>query len=42
MTMTISGTFSTPTRLVGKVTFSQEQNGAECGPQTVKFAATTS
>jgi hypothetical protein len=42
MTATISGKFSSPTRLEGKVTFSQEQSGAECGPETVKFAATTS
>jgi hypothetical protein len=42
MTATITGSFSSPTRLVGKVTFSQVQNGAECGPQTVKFAATVS
>jgi hypothetical protein len=42
MAMTITGAFASRTRLVGKVTFSQEQAGSDCGPQTVKFAATTS
>ena len=41
LTATISGSFKTATRAVGKITFSQVQSGAECGPQTVKFTATT-
>jgi hypothetical protein len=41
LTATISGSFTSPQRVVGKIVFSQAHNGAECGPQTVKFAATS-
>ena len=42
MTATISGTFTSSKRVVGKIVFSQVQAGSECGPQTVKYAATAS
>ncbi len=41
MTATISGSFTSAKTVVGKITFSQAQDGATCGPQTVKFTATT-
>ena len=40
MRATVTGSFTSATRATGKITFSQVQDGAECGPQTVKFAAT--
>jgi hypothetical protein len=40
MTATVTGSFATTTKVTGKIVFSQVQDGAECGPQTVKFAAT--
>ena len=27
--------------MTGKITFSQDQSGATCGPRTVKFAVST-
>src|SRR3954447_2358739 len=40
MTATITGTLSA-TSAAGKITFSQVQGAADCGPRTVKFTATT-
>jgi len=40
MTASITGSFTSPTRGTGKIVFSQTQDGATCGPQTLKFAAT--
>ncbi len=41
LTATISGSFRSATVVTGKITFSQAQSGATCGPQTVRFMATT-
>jgi len=41
LTATISGSFTSASKVTGKITFWQVQSGAECGPQTVKFTATT-
>jgi hypothetical protein len=41
LTATISGSFRGAKKVVGKIAFSQVQSGAECGPRTVKFIATT-
>jgi hypothetical protein len=40
MTATVTGSFTSTTKVAGKITFNQSQDGANCGPQTVKFAAT--
>ncbi len=42
LTATIKGSFRGTRKAIGKITFSQEQGGAECGPQTVKFTAAVS
>jgi hypothetical protein len=36
----VTGSFTSTTKVAGKITFNQSQDGANCGPQTVKFAAT--
>jgi hypothetical protein len=41
LTVTVSGTVASPTKIKGKLVFSQSLEGTECGPQTVKFLATT-
>lgn len=41
LTATISGSFTSTKTMTGKITFSQDQLGATCGPQTVKFTAST-
>lgn len=41
MTVTFTGTFTSASKMTGKLTFSQDQSGATCGPKTVKFAVTT-
>jgi len=41
MTATITGSYTSATTTTGKITFSQVQSGADCGPRTVKFTATT-
>jgi hypothetical protein len=41
MTATISGSFMNAQKVTGKITFSQSQSGATCGPKTVTFSATT-
>ena len=38
MIATITGSFTSTTKATGKLIFSQDQEGATCGPQTVKFA----
>jgi hypothetical protein len=40
MVVTITGSFTSASKASGKLTFSQDQEGATCGPKTVKFAAT--
>ncbi len=42
MSATVSGSFVSPSRFEGKVVLSQVLGGADCGPRTVKFAATSS
>jgi hypothetical protein len=42
LTATIKGSFRGARKAIGKITFSQEQSGAECGPQTIKFTAVVS
>jgi hypothetical protein len=42
MTATVTGSFTSASRSVGKITFSQDQEGATCGPRTVKFVVSTS
>jgi hypothetical protein len=42
LTATIKGSFRGARKAIGKITFSQEQGGAECGPQTIKFTAVVS
>jgi hypothetical protein len=39
MIATISGSFTSPQKVTGKITFSQDQQGATCGPRTLKFTA---
>jgi hypothetical protein len=41
MSVTLSGTFTSTSKMSGKITFSQDQSGATCGPRTVKFAVST-
>jgi hypothetical protein len=41
MTVTITGTFTSASKMTGKITFTQDQSGATCGPKTVKFAVST-
>jgi hypothetical protein len=41
MTVTFTGTFTSASKMTGKITFSQDQSGATCGPKTVKFAVST-
>jgi hypothetical protein len=41
MTATITGTFTSQTAAVGKITFSQVQDQADCGPRTLKFTVKT-
>lgn len=41
MVATISGSFTSASTITGKITFSQAQSGATCGPKTVKFTAST-
>jgi len=40
MTASVTGSFTSPTKAAGKIVFSQTQDGATCGPATVKFVAT--
>jgi hypothetical protein len=42
MVVTITGSFTSASKATGKLTFSQDQEGATCGPKTVKFAVTAS
>jgi hypothetical protein len=42
MTATVTGSFVTASTTTGKITFSQAQEGATCGPRTVKFSASSS
>jgi hypothetical protein len=42
MTATVTGSFTSVSKTTGKITFSQAQEGATCGPQTIKFSATAS
>jgi hypothetical protein len=41
MSVTVTGTFTSASKMTGKLTFSQDQSGATCGPKTVKFAVST-
>ena len=41
MTVAISGSFKDAQTVTGKITFSQNQEGATCGPRTVTFTATS-
>jgi hypothetical protein len=41
MTVTFTGTFTSASKMTGKLTFTQDQSGATCGPKTVKFAVST-
>ena len=41
MTVTFTGTFTSASKMTGKITFSQDQSGATCGPRTVKFTVST-
>jgi hypothetical protein len=41
MTVTLTGTFTSASKMTGKITYSQDQSGATCGPRTVKFAVST-
>ena len=41
MTVTLTGTFTSSSKMTGKITFSQDQSGATCGPKTVTFAVST-
>jgi hypothetical protein len=42
MAATVTGSFTSASNATGKITFSQAQEGATCGPRTVKFSATAS
>ena len=39
--VTFTGTSTSASKMTGKITFSQDQSGATCGPKTVKFAVST-
>lgn len=41
MAVTFTGTFTSSSKMTGKITFSQDQSGATCGPRTVKFTVST-
>jgi len=41
MAVTFTGTFTSSSKMTGKITFSQDQSGATCGPKTVKFTVST-
>jgi len=41
MSVTFTGTYTSASKMTGKITFSQDQSGATCGPKTVKFAVST-
>jgi hypothetical protein len=41
MTATVTGSFTNATTVSGKITFSQAQNGATCGPRTVNFTVSS-
>ena len=41
MTVTVTATFTSASKMTGKITYSQDQSGATCGPRTVKFAVST-
>jgi hypothetical protein len=41
MNVAISGSFTNAQTVTGKITFSQDQEGATCGPRTLTFTATT-
>jgi hypothetical protein len=42
MVVTVTGSFLSTAKATGKLTFSQDQEGATCGPQTVKFEVAAS
>jgi hypothetical protein len=41
MSVTFTGTFTSASKMTGKITYSQDQSGATCGPRTVKFSVST-
>ena len=41
MAVTFTGTFTSASKMTGKITYSQDQSGATCGPKTVKFTVST-
>ena len=41
MSVTVTATFTSASKATGKITYSQDQSGATCGPRTVKFAVST-
>ena len=41
MAVTVSGTFTSTSKMTGKLTYTQDQSGATCGPRTVKFSVST-
>ena len=41
MSVTVTATFTSASKMTGKITFSQDQSGATCGPKTVKFSVST-